>query len=56
MVAAARCEGRSRKVDRDDPSALVPHGIVAGDEGARIVAIVVPRRDRPDDITIAEGE
>lgn len=34
----------------------VPHGIVAGDEGARIVAIVVPRRDRPDDITIAEGE
>lgn len=33
----------------------VPHGIVAGDGGARIVAIIVPRRESPDDITV-EGK
>ena len=32
----------------------VPHGIVAGDAGARIVAIVVPRREQPDDISLEE--
>lgn len=33
----------------------VPHGIVAGDGGARIVAIIVPRRESPDDITVEGG-
>ena len=33
----------------------VPHGIVAGDEGARIVAIIVPKRESPDDISIEQG-
>ena len=32
----------------------VPHGIVAGDEGARIVAIIVPRRDSTDEISIED--
>ena len=32
-----------------------PHGIVAGDEGARIVAIIVPRRDSTDEISIEGG-
>jgi quercetin dioxygenase-like cupin family protein len=33
----------------------VPHGITAGPEGAQIVAIVVPKRENPDDISLAEG-
>lgn len=30
------------------------HGITAGSAGARIVAIVVPRRTRPDEYTVVE--
>ena len=33
----------------------VEHGITAGADGARIVAIVSPRRDGAGDITVAEG-
>jgi quercetin dioxygenase-like cupin family protein len=33
----------------------VPHGIVAGGDGARIVAIIVPRRDSPDEIKVEAG-
>ena len=32
----------------------VEHGITAGSEGARILAIVVPRRSGPDAITVVE--
>jgi quercetin dioxygenase-like cupin family protein len=32
----------------------VEHGIVAGDGGARILAIIVPRRERPDDFAVVE--
>jgi len=31
------------------------HGITAGSEGARILAIVIPRRSGPDAITVVEG-
>ncbi len=32
----------------------VEHGITAGSEGARILAIVVPRRSGPDALTVVE--
>jgi quercetin dioxygenase-like cupin family protein len=33
----------------------VEHGITAGPEGARILAIVVPRRDRSDDYEVVQA-
>ncbi|MGZ6029856.1 MAG: cupin domain-containing protein, partial [Myxococcaceae bacterium] len=33
----------------------VPHGIRAGDEGARFLAIVVPKRDTPHAYTVVDG-
>jgi quercetin dioxygenase-like cupin family protein len=31
----------------------VEHGITAGDDGARFIAIVSPRRERPDDYEVS---
>jgi quercetin dioxygenase-like cupin family protein len=33
----------------------VPHGIRAGGEGARILAIIVPKRDTPHSYTVVDG-
>ena len=33
----------------------VPHGIRAGHEGARLLAIVVPKRDTPHAYTVVDG-
>jgi quercetin dioxygenase-like cupin family protein len=34
----------------------VEHGLLAGSGGARILAIIVPRRQAPDEMVLAEGE
>jgi quercetin dioxygenase-like cupin family protein len=33
----------------------VEHGLLAGAEGARVLAIIVPRRQTPDDIALVEA-
>ena len=58
-------EGEVEMTVEDSPSTLsagawsvvgpdVRHGIVAGAEGARILAIIVPRRHGPDAYTLSE--
>jgi quercetin dioxygenase-like cupin family protein len=50
-------EGRVSQLRAGDWSVVAPdveHGITAGPEGARILAIVVPRRAGPDSITVVE--
>jgi quercetin dioxygenase-like cupin family protein len=32
----------------------VQHGLTAGAQGARVIAMVVPRRDRPDDYSVVD--
>jgi quercetin dioxygenase-like cupin family protein len=53
-------EGESRRLVAGEWSVVAPHvehGVRAGREGARIVAIVVPRRNDPDDLRLrADGE
>ncbi len=49
-------EGESRSLAAGEWSVVAPnveHGVRAGREGARIVAIVVPRRDHPDDLRLS---
>jgi quercetin dioxygenase-like cupin family protein len=50
-------DGRASQLRAGDWSVVAPeveHGITAGPEGARIIAIVVPRRAGPDAITVVE--
>ena len=50
-------DGRVSQLRAGDWSVVAPeveHGITAGPEGARILAIVVPRRAGPDAITVVE--
>ena len=47
--------GESRTLVAGEWSVVAPHvehGVRAGRQGARIVAIVVPRRDHPDDFRV----
>ena len=48
-------DGAERRLVAGDWSVVAPgveHGIRAGREGARVVAIVMPRRERPDEYTV----
>jgi quercetin dioxygenase-like cupin family protein len=52
--------GQAHVLDSGEWSVVAPdveHGITAGDDGARIVAVVVPARERPDEyeLTGASG-
>lgn len=50
-------DGRTTPLTEGDWSVVaadVEHGLVAGPDGARIVAIVVPRRDGPNDYEVVQ--